>query len=243
MTLDDAFWKIHTALPRQAPGSDETTLHLLKLAGNPKGCGLEIGCGQGRASLLLACSGITLVATDTHQPFLDELEQAACAAGLSEKIATQNISMQALDYPDERFDVLWAEGSAYIVGWERAIGSWKRLLKPGGVLVATECCWLTNTPSPEAKQFWANGYPAMLPVEDVANVAVRQGYSVIATYTLPVSDWFDEYYIPMKGRHAFLSAGADDSLKQVIALGRGEIELYEKHGNEYGYVGFVLKKS
>lgn len=242
MTLNDAFWKIHTGLPRQAPGSDETTLHLLGLAGNPKGRGLEIGCGQGRASLLLAGSGITLVATDTHQPFLDELEQAADAAGLSEKIATRNISMDALDYPDESFDVLWAESSAYIVGWERAIRLWKRLLKPGGMLVATECCWLTNAPSPEAKQFWANGYPTMLLVEATAEIAARHGYSVIATYTLPASDWFDEYYTPIKNRHVLLGVDADDSMKQALALGRDEIELYEKHGDEYGYVGFILKK-
>lgn len=65
---------------------------------------------------------------------------------------------------------------------------------------------------------------------------------VLENTHLPASDWFDEYYTPMKDRHAFLSVGADDSLKQVIALGRSEIELYEKHGNEYGYVGFVLKK-
>lgn len=243
MTLNEAFWKIHTGLPRQAPGSNETTLHLLELAGNPKGRGLEIGCGQGRASLLLAGSGITLVATDTHQPFLDELVQAAHAAGLSEKIITQNISMDALDYPNESFDVLWAEGSAYILGWERAIQQWKRLLKPAGVLVATECCWLTNTPSLEAKQFWVKGYPTMLPVEVATEVAARHGYNVIARYTLPASDWFDEYYSPMKNRHTFLSAGADDSLEQAIALGQAEIELYEKHGDEYGYVGFVLKKN
>lgn len=242
MTLEEAFWKIHTGLPRQAPGSDRTTLRLLELAGNPKGHGLDIGCGQGRASLLLARSGVVVTATDTHQPFLDELKVSAKTEGLSEKVTTRNISMDALDYPDESFDVLWAESSAYIVGWERAISSWKRLLRPGGILVATECCWLTNTPSGVAKQFWANSYPTMLSAEAAAEVASQNGYSIIATYTLPASDWFDEYYTPMKNRHVLLGIDADDSMKQALALGRDEIELYEKHGDEYGYVGFILKK-
>ena len=38
-----------------------------------------------------------------------------------------------------------------------------------------------------------------------------------------------------------LSEGADEDMKQAIASGRREIELYEKHGDEYDYVGFVLK--
>ncbi|NCU38672.1 methyltransferase domain-containing protein [Candidatus Saccharibacteria bacterium] len=66
---------MHSGLNRQTPGSDATTLHLLHLAGNPKGRGLDIGCGQGRASLLLAKSGIQLTAIDTHQPYLDELNK------------------------------------------------------------------------------------------------------------------------------------------------------------------------
>lgn len=242
MTLSEAFWKIHTGLPRQAPGSDNTTLRLLELAGNPTGRALDIGCGQGRASLLLAKEGMTVVATDTYQPFLEELGLTVKTEGLSEKITTRNISMDALDYPAESFDLLWSEGSAYILGWEKAISSWKPLLKPKGVLVATECCWLIDTPSEEAKQFWAEGYPTMLSAKAAADVAVRHGYSVVATYTLTASDWFDEYYNPLKSNHVLLAIGADTSMKQAISSGRKEIELYEKHGDEYGYVGFVLKK-
>lgn len=243
MTVSEAFWKIHTDLPRQAPGSDNTTQHLLLLAGNPTGKALDIGCGQGRASLLLAQRGLTVIATDTFQPFLDELQGAAVAAGLREIITTRNISMDALDYPDESFDVLWAEGSAYILGWKRAISSWQRLIKPGGLLVATECCWLTDEPSNEARQFWAEGYLTMLSAKAAVDVAAKNGYGIIATYTLPASDWFDEYYGPMKEKHAGLAIDADDSMEQAITSGRKEIELYEKYGDEYGYVGFVLKNN
>lgn len=241
MTLDEAFWRIHTGLPRQAPGSDATTLHLLELAGKPIGIGLEVGCGQGRASILLAQSGITLKATDTYQPFLDELEEAAKTAGLSEKITTRNISMDALDYSDESFDVLWAESAAYIIGWEKAIGKWKRLVKPGGLLVATDCCWLTDTPSDSARQFWADGYPTMLTVDAAKKAAVREDCIVVASYVFPVSDWFDEYYTPMRQKHALYDADTDEDMQQAIVSRRREIELYEQHGDEYGYVGFVLK--
>lgn len=241
MKLNDAFWKIHDGLPRQAPGSDATTLHLLDLAGKPGGNGLEIGCGQGRASVLLARSGIDLIATDTHQPYLDELEVTAKDAGLSDKITTQNISMDALDYPDESYDIVWAESAAYIIGWERAIGLWRRLLKPGGLLVMTDCCWLTEAPSDEVRQFWEDGYPTMLSVDAAKHAALGHGYTVVDSYIFPASDWFDEYYTPMRQKHTLLSVDADQAMREAIASGRHEIELYENQGSEYGYVGFVMR--
>lgn len=149
--------------------------------------------------------------------------------------------MDKLDYPDESFGVVWSEGAAYVIGWEQALMSWKRLVKPGGVLVDTECCWLSESPSDVAVEFWGKNYPRMLTSRAAADVATANGFEVIATYTLPAGDWFDEYYNPIKKRHAMLSEGADEDMKQAIASGRREIELYEKHGDEYGYVGFVLK--
>lgn len=54
--LHDAFFALHHGLPRQGPGSDTTTRHLLSLAGplpeRPRV--LDLGCGPGRSALLLA---------------------------------------------------------------------------------------------------------------------------------------------------------------------------------------------
>lgn len=243
MSVEEAFWKIHDGLPRQAPGSDGSTLHLLELAGNPTGKGLEIGCGQGRASLLLAGSGIELIATDTHQPFLDELDSAARLQGISNKLTTRNMPMERLSFPEASFNLIWSEGSAYIMGWERAIRSWKQYLKQDGLLVATECCWLTDTPSEEINQFWTEAYPAMLTAKDAADAATQSSYTVIDTYTLPASDWWDEYYSPLKDRIVQLKDSEEEGMQFAIAKTRHEIEMYEKYGNEYGYVGFILRKN
>ncbi len=241
MTTEEAFWLIHDGLARQAPGSDETTRYLLSLAGVSSGQGLEIGCGPGRTSFILAESGVNLIATDIHQPFLDQIDAKARAKGLR-NLSTRNITMDALDYPDEQFDIILAEGSAYIMGWRAATASWRRLLKIGGKIVATECCWLTENPSREAKEFWDNSYPQMLTVGQAKSVAEEEGYFVIDTYTLPIADWWDEYYTPILAKIEQLRSTPDDALRQAIAMSQSEIDLYRNHSHEYGYVGLVLEK-
>src|ERR1700754_1662301 len=82
--VSDAFFALHHGLPRQSPGSDATTRRLLALAAplpaHPRA--LDLGCGPGRAALLLAGdAGAHVTAVDLHQPFLDELRSAAAAPG------------------------------------------------------------------------------------------------------------------------------------------------------------------
>lgn len=52
----EAFFSLHHNLPRQSPGSDATTRQMLALTGplprRPRV--LDLGCGPGRAALLLA---------------------------------------------------------------------------------------------------------------------------------------------------------------------------------------------
>lgn len=156
----EAFFSLHHNLPRQSPGSDATTRRLLELTGplprRPRV--LDLGCGPGRAALLLAAeAGAEVTAVDLHRPFLDELREAAGARGLGDRIRTVRADMAELsgpDFPDGSFDLVWAEGSAYNIGFDTALRDWKRLLAPGGSLVVTECVWTTDAPTAEARAFW-----------------------------------------------------------------------------------------
>ncbi|MEV4383080.1 class I SAM-dependent methyltransferase [Streptosporangium sp. NPDC049644] len=121
-----AFFALHDGLPRQGPGSDATTSRLLALAGPlpPRPRVLDIGCGPGRASLVLAEEAAAQVtALDLHQPFLDELTRAAAARGVGHAIRTIRASMADLPFPSESFDLIWAEGSAYHIGFDTALRS------------------------------------------------------------------------------------------------------------------------
>ncbi|MFB4310292.1 class I SAM-dependent methyltransferase [Actinomadura sp. GTD37] len=207
---------LHDDLARQGPGSDATTRHLLSLAGQlpPRPRVLDIGCGPGRSPLVLAQAGAEVTAVDLHQPYLDALARTAADRGLA--VHTVRASMADLPFPDGGFDLIWAEGSAYFIGFDAALRSWRRLLAPGGRLVVTECEWSTDSPSPQARAFWEQPYPLRTRERNIA-AAHAAGYAVAAQHPLPDGDWFEEYYTPLSQRARAADLAAPGMREAVAA--------------------------
>jgi ubiquinone/menaquinone biosynthesis C-methylase UbiE len=246
--MDTPFvFTLHENLPRQGPGSNACTRKafsmLADLPARPEI--LDIGCGAGMQTVELArtCPGCRITATDIYQPFLDDLARRSAAAGVRDRIITFRASMDDLPFPDGSFDVLWAEGSIFIVGFREGLASWKRLLRPGGYLCLTEAAWFTDTPSPEAAAFWNECYPAITTVAVNRAIAEDAGYEVVATFPLPASAWWD-YYLQVLKRIEDLRpniAGNPDAEAQIEFAER-EIAIYREHADEYGYEFFILRK-
>jgi len=243
MDATETFWHLHRGLPRQGPGSDATTQRLLSLV-DPlpaDGEALDLGCGPGRASLVLAAqTGLHITAVDTSAELLAELERAAAEQGMAERITTRQASMDALDLRPGSVDLIWSEGAVYLMGFDAALRSWLPLLRDGGSFVLTECEWVTESPSMEARAFWAE-YPAMRTTAENVQAIEARGVTLRATYQLPDSDWWDEYYTPLEERiRAFTPANDDE--RAVVAVELHEIEVRRRCAEEYAYTGYVITK-
>jgi len=239
---------MHENLPRQGPGSNACTRKafsmLTDLPARPEI--LDIGCGAGMQTVELAriCPGCRITATDVHQPYLDQLAGSAASAGVRDRITTVRASMDDLPFPDGSFDVLCAEGSICVIGFREGLASWRRLLRPGGYLCLTEAAWFVEDPSPEAAAFWNDCYPAIKSVAANRAIAEDAGYEVVATFPLPASAWWDDYYTPMIERLADLRSkvAGNPEAEALIAFEEREIAVHREHGSEYGYEFFILRK-
>lgn len=206
---------------------------------------LDIGCGSGMQTIELTriCGDCHITAVDIHLPYLDDLAKKAIKAGVGERITTVQASMDDLPFEDASFDVIWAEGSIFIVGFEEGFTMWRLLLRPGGYVCLTEAVWFTTKPSPEAEAFWNDSYPAITSVPKTGAKAENAGYEVIATFPLPRPAWWDNYYDHLNERLPDLKkAAGNPDAESFVAFSRREIAMHRDHGNEYGYQFFIFKK-
>lgn len=239
------FFELFEDLPRQAPGCKEATLRALAaidgLPSNP--AVLDIGCGSGAPSLILARElGAKVLAIDNHRPMLERLDRTAAREGLD--IETRELSMFEMPFEDRSFDLVWAEGSLFILGLERALMEIGRLLKPGGFLAFTELCWFTDDPPTDAKEYFERAYPDIRATDQVRCLARDSGYEVVLDFRLPDSAWWDDYYTPMLARMETLravNAGVPEA-EAVYAARQAEVEMFWHHSKCYGYAFFVLRK-
>jgi ubiquinone/menaquinone biosynthesis C-methylase UbiE len=234
-------------LPRQGPGSAACTKKMFSLLPPlpAKPAILDIGCGSGMQTIDLArlAPAAQITAVDVHAPFLADLRQRAEARGVTARIKTVQASMDSLPFPPSSYDLLWAEGSIFIIGVKQGLSGWKKFIRPGGYLAFTEAVWFTETPSAEVKAFWQENYPAITSVDGIRTIAEDAGYSWIASFPLPPSAWWDDYYTPLLARLPLLEKtyGSNADAQGLIAGIKKEIQLHRQHSHEYGYQFILLK--
>lgn len=239
-------YEVFDNLPRQGPGSRNSTAkaftRLVDLPPNMKI--LDIGCGTGSQTMDLAqLSHGDIVAVDNHQPFIDTLNQKAFSEGLSSRVKGLNGDMFSLDFEKQVFDLIWAEGSVYIVGLETGLLQWKKFLKTGGYLVVSHINWIKDNPPQEVVDFWMQEYPDIAPVRESEKVIVNCGYKLLDKFVLPEIDWLEPFYNPLEKRLVMLREKYknDDRFLAFVEATQHEVDMYKKYSDYYSYVFYVMQ--
>ena len=241
------FFEIHSDLDRESPGRDKYTRQAFEMLPKlEKPHILDVGCGPGTPTILLAkMSGGDIVGIDTHQSYLDRLKRRAEKDGLSDRIEAINHSMLDMDFPDNHFDIIWAEGSIYNIGFEKGLKEWRRLIKNKGFLVVHEMAWLAEDPPKEIFDYWKAEYPGICTVDENLEIIPKCGYNSIGHFPLPEDAWWKGYYEPLQNRISMLRKKYmdDETTIKILNNEQEEIDMYKKYQKWYGSAFFIMQKS
>ena len=243
----EVFFELHKDLPREGPGSSQSTQKAFSYVGTrfKKPRILDIGCGPGAQTLCLAeISNGEVFAVDNHAPFIDNLKRNAKERGLEKLVHPTLADMTKLPFENGSFDMIWAEGSIYIIGVETGLEQLRPLLKNDGIIAFTEVSWLKANIPEELNQFWMNAYPAITSIDENIRRIEGIGFDMIGHFILPDQDWWDDYYDPIQEKLPSLREKYKDDLEgmDVIMAAEKEIDLHHRFSSYYGYVFYIAER-
>ena len=248
MALDTAFLSLYADLPRQSVGADWCTqeaIGRLPPLRKPTTV-MDLGCGAGRSTILLARRFRGPIAAIDYRPdLLDRLSATAKAAGLAARIALRCEDPARLKDRPGTYDLIWSEGCVQALGWEKSLKLWGPLLRARGVIALSDRVWLTDKPPAEVRDFWAGAYPAMADAAGYRRAAEQAGLSIFDSFTLPRATWWEGYYAPLIQRIAALEddAATNPALAREIEAAKRDIAILERFGDCFAYSFYLLRLS
>lgn len=139
---------------------------------------LDVGCGSGVPTIELAkISDGHVIGLDIDVTSLNLLQRKIKEMGLNNRISVIKNSILNMDFPEESFDIIWSEGSIFVIGFENGIKNWHRFLKENGFLVIHD----------EKKD----------KTKKLKSIA-KYGYELFAQFELTNDLWWLEYFTPLE---------------------------------------------
>jgi ubiquinone/menaquinone biosynthesis C-methylase UbiE len=185
---------------------------------------LDIGCGSGVPTMELASLGQgEVVGIDIDQSALDKLTGKIREAGFSNRVRAANCSILDMAFPNESFDIIWSEGSVFVIGFKRGIQEWKRFLKPNGFMVIHD----------------EKGN-----VEEKLDQISKCGYKLLGYFILSEDTWWTEYFAPLEKMIARSQAShtGDPHTLEELSQGRRELEMFRHNPERNSSVYFVMQR-
>ena len=244
MNALQALFLLHAGLPRCGPGSDDATREALSrlpdLPERPRV--LDIGCGPGKQTLVLADAlRSPVVGLDIFPPYVQQLTEDAFKRGLGAFVEGRVATLFDIQDPPGSYDLVWSEGTIFIPTFRKGLRLWKPLLRPGGYLVVSDMSWLRADGPDEIRSFWGEGYPTMTDVAGNRLIAREEGFELVDDFPLPAQDWWDNYYDPLTERIKALRPGAEGAMAATMDATLVEMEMFRKYSEYCGYVFYLLR--
>lgn len=227
--MNEAFWTIHTDLPREGPGRAEDVAWAAALAHVPpeaRICDAGAGPGADIPALLQAAPRGHVTAVERHADFVERIVDAFP----SDRVDARQSDMFAITGP---YEFVWSAGAIYFLGVKEALTAWRGALGDGGAIAFSAPGYFVDQPSSGAIAFW-QGFDGVLSEQALRDEVASAGFEVLGLIRLSEESW-EAYFGPLEARCADLKPGADATLAEAIADHEAEIAAWRAHKEETGY--------
>jgi len=186
---------------------------------------LDIGCGSGVPTMELAkLSNGEIVGLDTNQDLLDILRRKIEKTGASDRVGVVQCSILEMKFSPESFDIIWSEGSIFIIGFEKGLREWKRFLKPNGFMVIHD----------------EKGN-----IEEKLGQVSNSGYALLDHFLLSEDIWWAEYFSPLEKLidEARIKYPDDPKVLEEANSAQWEMDMFKKKPERNSSAFFVMRKN
>jgi ubiquinone/menaquinone biosynthesis C-methylase UbiE len=175
---------------------------------------LDIGCGSGVQTIELAkmCNG-HITAIDIDVEALEALRRKVEELDFANRVSIVELSMTDLNSLGNPYDIIWAEGSIFVVGFENGIRDWKRFLTTKGCLVVHD---------DDTK------------IRTKLELIEKYGYEKLGQIDVSHDEWWKIYYEPLENllEQEELERASEEAVRK-------EIDIFRK--TRMGSIFFILR--
>ncbi len=176
------------------------------------------------------CRGLTAAFTE------EQRAERAAAEGLDSCV----VQLFELPKTEGGFDLIWYNGTVEFDGVTQRLNALKERAK--GIVVYRALCWLIE-PMPDTRLFYERRFGVIEQMYTVVYKAKELGFGVRDFYIAPKSDWREGYYKPLDAaarEYGNVHPDSSDASAGRALLDK-EIDMFERHGEEFSYIYFILE--
>lgn len=186
---------------------------------------LDLGCGTGVPTIEMAqLTDGNITAIDTDKDCIEWLEEKIKKQKCQNRISAIRKSAMRINLPEESFDIILAEGFLNIIGFEKGLLHFAKLLKPDGYFMI---------------------HDDFRYIDKKQEIIGKHKFQLLTSFVLDEEVWWNEYC-------RCLQEMIDDVAKEwgkrlntnrLFKREKAEIAMYRKNPEQWRSVYFVLKKN